>query len=298
MSRQQVLITGANGFLGNYLCKNLLAQQIPVVATSKGMCRLPYEGDEGFVYLPLDFTDINAVYSIIEKVQPTTIIHAGAMCKPDECEQNKEAAWLVNVTGTKYLLEAAATKNIHFIFISTDFVFDGSAECYNEEDNPNPVNYYGLTKMKAEALLANYNGPFAIVRTVLVYGKPLSGRSNLLTVVKQKLENKETYFVVNDQVRTPTYVNDLAWAIIQITAHKKEGIWHVSGQDVMTPFEMACSTADYLQLDTSFLKSIASSDLNQPAMRPPKTSFVLAKAKKELGYHPTSFTEGLRLTFD
>jgi dTDP-4-dehydrorhamnose reductase len=293
----QVLITGANGFLGHYLTANLLAQHIHVIATGKGACRLPFEEKVQFQYAELDFTDGDAVIALFEKVKPTVVVHAGAISKPDECELQKEKAWRVNVQGTINLLTAAALHHSHFIFVSTDFVFDGEKGMYKEEEKPNPVNYYGQTKLEAEALVSQYQGNWVIVRTVLVYGKPVSGRDNILSIVKGKLEKGEEYKVVSDQVRTPTYVEDLAAGITAIIQQQKKGIWHLSGDVVLTPFDMAVAVANYLELDNSLLKNVTANTFSQPARRPPKTGFEISKAKKELGFKPIPFSEGLRKMF-
>jgi dTDP-4-dehydrorhamnose reductase len=237
------------------------------------------------------------VHDVFEKYQPETVIHAGAMCKPDECEQHEWQAYSVNVEGTLNVLMNAAEHSCFFIFISTDFIFDGKKEMYKEDDLPGPVNFYGKTKLEAEEAVREYEFEWAIVRTVLVYGKPVSGRSNILSVVKEKLENGEEYKVVDDQVRTPTYVGDLATGIISIVEKKATGIYHISGEDVLTPYQMACLTADYLKLDKSLIKRVTAADFSQPAMRPQKTVFVIDKAKKELGYAPISFKEGMLRTF-
>jgi dTDP-4-dehydrorhamnose reductase len=293
----QVLITGANGFLGHYLTANLLAQHIHVIATGKGANRLPFERQEQFQYAELDFTDSDAVIALFEKVKPSVVVHAGAMSKPDDCELQKEKAWQINVAGTKNLLAAAALYHCHFIFISTDFVFDGEKGMYKEEDRPNPVNYYGQTKLEAEALVSQYHGDWAIVRTVLVYGKPLSGKDNILTIVKEKLEKGEEYKVVSDQVRTPTYVGDLAVGITAIIQQRQKGVWHLSGDEVLTPLDMAVAVVNYLELDSSLLKNVTADTFSQPARRPLKTGFEISKAKKELGFKPIPFSEGLRKTF-
>jgi dTDP-4-dehydrorhamnose reductase len=293
----QVIITGANGFLGHYLTAQLLAKNISVLATGKGDCRLPFANDTNFTYATLDFTNAATVMNLFTAYNPTVVIHAGAMSKPDECELNKETTWLTNVTGTANMLAVAAKYNCHFIYISTDFIFDGAKGMYTETDTPNPVNYYGHTKLAAEKLVQQYKNDWAIVRTVLVYGKPLSGRSNILTIVKEKLEKGEPYKVVSDQVRTPTYVEDLAHGIIAILEKKKTGIWHISGEEVITPYQMACATADQLGLNKQLLQEVTAASFTQPALRPPKTGFIIQKAKSELGYNPLSFAEGLQKTF-
>lgn len=293
----KILITGANGFLGHYLVPLLAAQGHEVLATGKGPCRLNQTATNGFAYAEMDFTDSESTVAIVLQFLPDIIVHAGAISKPDDCELNQSMAWHINTGGTQYLLRAAAGPKSFFVYISTDFVFDGERGMYTEEDQPAPVNYYGQTKLEAELAVKNYPHEWAIIRTVLVYGQPLAGRSNLLSIVKDKLEKGEGYKVVDDQVRTPTYVGDLAAGIAAVINHQARGIWHLSGSDVLTPYEMACQTAEYLGYDKRLLTRVTADTFSQPAKRPPRTGFTISKARRELGYTPVSFAEGLRKTF-
>lgn len=292
----KILITGANGFLGCYLTDLLLKKGYIVIATGRGKTRLLFN-NELFFYNALDFIDAKSVDKVIDEYKPEVVVHAGAMSKPDECELNKDLAYKTNVKGTVNLLKAAAKYQSHFIFISTDFIFDGDKGMYREEESANPVNYYGMTKAEAECEVKKYDYNWSIVRTVLVYGKPLTGRNNLLFVVKNKLENREVYKVVSDQVRTPTYIEDLVAGILAIIERKATGFYHLSGTDVLTPYEMACLTADFLKLDNGLLKKVTVKDFSEIAQRPLKTGLIINKAKKELDYHPISFKEGLKRTF-
>ncbi|HEX7845040.1 MAG TPA: SDR family oxidoreductase [Chitinophagaceae bacterium] len=292
-----ILITGANGFLGHYLVEQLLKSKQQVIATGKGDSRLPFNDDENFQYQAMDFTDPFAVHDVFEKFKPSVVVHAGAMSKPDDCEKGQWQAYTTNVEATITLLVNAEECKAHFIFISTDFVFSGEEGMYKEDDEPGPVNFYGKTKLEAEEAVKEYEYDWSIVRTVLVYGKPQAGRGNILTVVKDKLEKGEEYSVFDDQVRTPTYVEDLASAIVNIIEQKAKGVYHISGEDVFTPYEMACKTADHLGYDRSLIKKVTAAEFSQPARRPLKTGFIIEKAKRELGYSPVSFEEGLQKTF-
>jgi dTDP-4-dehydrorhamnose reductase len=293
----KVLVTGANGFLGYYLIEQLLAKKHTVIATGKGDCRLPFLQQAGFNYVSMDLTDPFNVHDVFEMHTPDVVIHAGAMSKPDECEQNQWQAYTTNTEGTLTVLMNAAEHKSFFLFVSTDFIFNGERGMYKEEEPPSPVNFYGKTKAEAEDAVKDYEHGWAIVRTVLVYGKPQVGRSNILTIVKEKLEKGEEYNVVDDQVRTPTYVEDLAGGIISIIENKIKGVYHLSGEDVLTPYQMACLTADYLGLNKALIQKVTAASFSQPAKRPAKTGFVIDKAKKDIGYQPTSFQEGLRKTF-
>ncbi|MGZ3839509.1 MAG: SDR family oxidoreductase [Flavisolibacter sp.] len=293
---QKVLVTGANGFVGYYLTEKLLQKGYEVVATGLGGCRLPFE-DNHLKYKTLDFTNSQAVESIFSEELPDVVIHCGALSKPDECEQNPEAALLANVTGTLHLLKAAGQSGSFFVFLSTDFVFSGEKGLYKEADERSPVNFYGETKLLAENAVMNYGFSWAIVRTVLVYGKPFLNRQNLLTSVAADLKKGRQLRIFGDQLRTPTYVEDLATGIVRILEKMATGVFHLSGEDILTPFDMAMAVARYLQLDISMISRIEEGDLVQPARRPLKTGLDIEKARRVLDYHPLSFEAGLRKTF-
>lgn len=293
----KILITGANGFVGHYLIELLLGNRVEIIATGRGECRLPFTGRPGFTYASMDFTNPYEVHDVFEKFRPQAVVHAGAQSKPDEAELDQMQAYLTNVEGTVHLLVNAAELKCFFLYVSTDFIFDGEKELYNEDDEPKPVNYYGKTKLEAEELVKDYDYDWAIVRTVLVYGNPFTGKPNILTVVKDKLQKGEAYNVVDDQVRTPTYVGDLAAGIVSILRKKAFGIFHLSGRDVLTPYQMAIQTASYLGLDPSLINRVTASNFTQPAKRPVRTVFDITKAEKEIRYDPISFEEGLVKTF-
>ena len=260
---QTVLITGANGFIGSYLSRILLPDY-NIVATGKGPCRLDINHPR-FRYKSMDFTNQNEVIEVLSSVQPDIIVHSGALSKPDECEQNKELAYHTNVTSTDFLLKEAYRLKSFFIFLSTDFVFSGEEGMYREDDSIAPVNYYGKTKVEAEALVKEYSFDWSIVRTVLVYGNPLGGRDNILTMVANNLKEGKPLKIFDDQVRTPTYVEDLAQSLKTIIDKKAIGIYHISGEDVRTPYQMAVEVAEHLTLDKSLIEKVTEQTFRQPA---------------------------------
>lgn len=291
------MITGSNGLLGQHLIKRLIeTTEHTIVATGRGVCRLPFEISDLYDYFTLDITDGVAANDFILSHQPDVIIHGAAMTQPDPCELNKIECWNVNVTATGFLTDAANKINARFIYISTDFVFDGVSGPYKETDEPGPVNYYGSSKLAAEKVVMESKLHWSIVRTVLVYGNILVGnRSNIITWVKDNLSQGKPIKVVSDQWRTPTYVEDLAKGILLVLEKNAEGIYHISGEEGMSPYDMAVATADYLHLDKSLMTEVNADSFTQPATRPIKTGFIINKAKKELGYQPISFKEALKL---
>ena len=293
----KILITGANGLLGQNAVQQLTTAGHTVTATGRGVCRLPAAG-KTYGYTDIDITDRRSVLTKVAAIKPEVIIHAAAMAQPDACELNKAASYDTNVNATRYFTTAAAAINAKLIYISTDFVFSGDDGPYRETDVPAPVNYYGETKWEAEQIVQQSNINRAIVRTVLVYGNILTGtRSNIVTWVKENLEKGNPIKVVSDQVRTPTYVEDLVSGIQLIVEKNASGIYHISGKEVLTPYDMAVQVAGYFGLNKALMEKVDAAVFTQPARRPLKTGFIIDKAEQELGYAPVSFMQGIRKMF-
>ena len=293
----KVLITGANGFLGQHLIDLLLREtQWTILATGRGASRLSFESNSRYCYASLDITDGWAVNRFFEEHRPDVVVHAAAMTQPDPCELNKPACWLHNVTATRFLLDAATITKSRFIYISTDFVFDGSSGPYRETDATAPVNYYGSSKLAAEKAVLESKLDSCIIRTVLVYGPMIFGtRSNVVSWVAEHLRNHQPIKVVGDQIRTPTFVKDLAKGVYLAMQYQSTGIYHVSGQDVLTPYDMAIATANYFNLNAELITKVTADTFTQPAVRPLRTGFIIDKARCEWGFEPISFSNSLAL---
>lgn len=290
----KILITGANGLLGQKLVRLLMQEKdISLLATSRGPSRLQGNIPD---YLSLDTEIAEDVQQVIGDFKPDVIIHTAAMTNVDTCEQDKEGCWRANVLAVENLVKAAELNQAFFIHLSTDFIFSGEDGPYSEEDTAQPVNYYGESKLASEEVVRNCKAPWAIIRTVLVYGiTPGMSRSNIILWVKGGLENGKTLQIVDDQLRSPTLAEDLAAACLLVARQKAEGIWHISGKEMLTPYEMAIQTADFFKLDKKLINKTDSSLFTQPAKRPPKTGFIIDKAQQHLGYKPHSFEEGIAL---
>jgi dTDP-4-dehydrorhamnose reductase len=291
-----ILITGSNGLVGRELIRAFDKQpQYTVIATSSSPDKIVLPD---VAFYQLDITDRKDVVELLSDLRPDVVIHSAAISAPDTCETDKELCNRVNIEGTQNVSDACKAIEAKMLFISTDFVFDGETGPYKEEDNPNPVSYYGWSKLEGEKITQTLT-QWSIVRTVLVYGDTVGlNRSNFVTWIKGALEKGEKIKVVNDQYRTPTYAPDLAYGIVKATewlvAGKGNEIWHISGpQPLISVYDMALQIATYYKLDSSLIEPIASASLNQPAKRPPTTGFILTKAEKHLNYKPIEFTNGL-----
>ncbi|MBC7720619.1 MAG: SDR family oxidoreductase, partial [Pedobacter sp.] len=233
----KILITGANGFLGQHLCTSLANKGFDVVATSRGDCRI--DNRNGIKYQSVDVTKKSAVIKILQDEQPDVVIHNAAMSKPDDCQNNQPECLLQNVDATRFLVDACQLRNIYFVYISTDFVF-GENGPHDEATTPAPLNFYGKSKLQAEQLVQQSGLPFAIVRPVFIYGKLLQGtKPTFIHWVQQNLQNGKHIKVVNDQQRTPTFVKDICDGIFAIINQKAQGIFHLAGKDIVSPYTMA-----------------------------------------------------------
>lgn len=293
------MLTGANGLLGQHLTKILLEKTVHhIIATGRGDNRMTVIDNERYTYAELDITDGVAVNRFLLSTMPEIIVHCAAMTQVDECELEPVACWNVNVTATRFLIEASKQCNAFFIFLSTDFVFDGEHGMYSEEAIPGPANYYGSSKVAAEKAVAASGLDYAIVRTCLVYGNiPGGHRTNIISWVKDNVSNQVPIRVVSDQWRTPTYVNDLANGIILIIDKRATGIFHISGDETLTPYDMANAVADYCGLEKKYISEVNALSFSQPAKRPSRTGFVIDKAKKQLGFMPMKFQNALAEIF-
>jgi len=288
---KKVLVTGANGFLGQHLCVFLKQRGYNVICTGRGLNRLPIRD---IVYEACDLTVEDEVTKLLKKYEPDVIVHAAAMSKPDECNNDKEACKKANINATAYLLKNTTA---HFIYVSTDFIF-GEDGPHSEDTIAHPLNFYGETKLASEKLVQESALLNTIVRPVFIYGKTWEGlRGSFLHWVKNNLEQSRPIKVVSDQRRTPTYVEDICRGLQVIIDKEIGGVYHLAGKDILSPYEMAITTAHVLGLDETLIEKVTADTFPEPVKRAKRSGLKIEKAQRELGYEPVSFEEGVRLTF-
>ncbi len=294
---KKILVTGSNGLLGQKIIYKLRQRKdVQAIATSKGENRLLVK--DGYIYESLDITSEKEVEAVFSKHRPDVVINTAAMTNVDACEDKKEECYKLNTESVEIMV-AAMEKIIpgsQFIHLSTDFIFDGKKGPYTEEDIPNPLSYYGISKFESETVVTESKLNWAIARTIIVYGiVDNMSRSNIVLWAKDALSKGQKINVVDDQFRSPTLAEDLADGCIAIADKRANGIFNLSGPDPMSILDLVYKVADFWKLDKSVINPIKSDTLNQPAKRPPRTGFIIEKAKKELNYAPHSFEAGLRI---
>ena len=291
----KILITGSNGLLGQKLLHKLRVDNtVELIATSKGENRV--SNNDGYIYVSLDITNKEEVENVIKEQQPDVIINTAAMTNVDLCEDEKQACNSLNVDAVGYLADVCAVIDAHLIQISTDFIFDGEDGPYKETDMPNPLSYYGLSKLKSEQLLQSHSVKWTVLRSIIVFGVGENlTKGNIVLWAKDALDKGDPLNIIDDQFRAPTLAEDLADICILAAKKKASGIFNASGKDIMSIYEIVERVAKYYLSSTDNLNKISTATLNQRAVRPPKTGFILDKSRNELGYNPHSFEECLAI---
>ncbi|MEC8610174.1 MAG: SDR family oxidoreductase [Bacteroidota bacterium] len=290
---KRILITGSNGLLGQKLI-HLLKKNYQLLATSLGNCLVSNQTE--FEYKPLNITDQKAINELVDDFKPEVIINTAAMTDVDGCEDNQKGCDELNVKAVDYLVQSCFRHNAHLIHISTDFIFDGEDGPYTETDLPNPLSYYGLSKLKSEKLIRQSSIKWTILRTIILYGTAENlQRNNIVLWGRKALKDGTALNIIDDQFRAPTLAEDLAQACLLAIDKQAYGVFNASGKDTMSIYEMVERMADFYKCYKSNINLISSSTLNQKAKRPPKTGFILDKSISELGYQPHSFEEGLQI---
>ena len=287
---KRILIVGSNGMLGQRLTEFYKRSGDVEIMTCSAE-------DESFIpnveYRKIDIREKADVKNVVMKFFPDVIVNAAAYTNVDGAETEKELAWKINVVGVKNIARYAQAIDAHVIHISTDYIFDGKNGPYYETDNPNPISYYGRTKLASENELAVSGVRHSIIRTNVLYGPAKYGRPDFVKWAVNSLRDGKNIRIVTDQFGNPTFIDDLVFGIDAIIERKAEGIYNIGGKDFVTRFEFTNIIADYFNLDKSLITPILTKELHQPASRPLKSGLLIEKAAAELDYNPHSIVESL-----
>ncbi|WP_292460354.1 dTDP-4-dehydrorhamnose reductase [Methanothermococcus sp.] len=230
----------------------------------------------------IDITNENKIKETIVDINPDFVINTAAITNVDLCETEREIAYKTNALAAKYIGEACKKLNIPLCHISTDYVFDGEKGNYVEDDEINPINYYGWTKAEGEKVLNELNHDLtSIVRISVPYCISPVKVNFFMWVLNTLKEGKEVNTVI-DQWNTPTYVPELMDGIVKIYERDVNGVLHFGGGEKVSRYEFTLKVAEIFGLDKSLIKPIRSSELGWKANRPADTSLISEKSEKLL----------------
>ncbi|MCB0729585.1 MAG: dTDP-4-dehydrorhamnose reductase [Ignavibacteriae bacterium] len=292
MIKNRILIIGSNGMLGQQVTSLFLNNDNYEIRLAS------FEDDSFFEELPYTKIDISnkiEVKKLFLDFFPDFVINLAAYTNVDKSETEKETCWNINVNAIEYLAKYCVPANSHLIHISSDYVFDGLNGPYAENDLPNPISYYGRSKLAGENIIKKFNIPSTIIRTNVLFGSARFGRPDFVKWVVNSLENKNNIRIVTDQINNPTFLDDIASAIKKICDTSKTGLYNIGGAELLNRYEFTERIAEYFNLDMNFVTPILTSELNQPAPRPLKSGLINLKAETELSYKPRLLNECFRL---
>ncbi len=283
---ERVLVTGASGLLGSRLVK----------AFSGGYEVIPTHNTHPIHpgSVRMDIVDGDEVLKVLEGARPEWVVHSAAETNVDKCETSKGLAWSVNAEGTRNIASACGKIGAKLVYVSTDYVFDGEKGHYGEEDEANPVNYYGITKLEGERFVRELCEGFVIARTSVLYGWH-PNKLNFATWVIDSLKSGKRISVVEDHYNSPTLADNLAETILEIVRAHATGMYHTAGSERMSRYDFAMKTAEVFGLDGSLVTPVKMEDLKVwVAKRPRDSSLSVDKARHELKVRLLDTQEGLR----
>jgi len=282
---ERLLVTGSSGLLGHIIV-NLVKNDYMVVPLYNTK---PLHSNA----LKLDITNLTEVSNLFYKLKPSAVIHTASETNVDKCETEKEHAWKTNVEGTRNIALACGKVGAKLVYISTDYVFDGEKGNYTEQDIPNPINYYGVTKLEGENQVIQNCKNYAILRTSVLYGWHPWKQNFATWTINQLKQNKETT-VVQDHYNTPTLADNLAEMAIETAQRDLQGLYHASGSERISRYGFARKIAKTFSLDSRLIKPIKMSQLTAwIAQRPKDSSLNTEKIQKQLTTKPLNISEGL-----
>jgi dTDP-4-dehydrorhamnose reductase len=282
------LVTGSAGLIGSQVVQDLIQKSHTVYScyhTQKPLQGIP---------TVLDLTDETQIIQTLEKIKPDKIIHLAAMTGVDLCETKQEIATLINTKATETLAKQAAKINAFFVYVSTDYVFDGINEMKKENESTNPLGFYGKSKLEGELVLNKLASNWCIARTSTPFGIHSTKKSFPLWV-KENLEAKKEIPVLVDQFTSPTYVPNLSKMLIEIATRQIVGLIHVSGATRISRYALAELVAHKLNLDKNLLIPTKIDAMNWKAPRPKDSSLDVSLATETLSEQPQKIEQSLEL---
>jgi len=291
MGLTKILVTGSAGLIGTQLVKDLLDDNVEVYS-----CYNKTKPKFGII-INLDLKKKDDIVSTMKRVKPDVVIHLAAITDVELCETNKELASIVNTKATEILALESEKCNAFFMYMSTDYIFDGKIGMKNEESKPNPINFYGKSKLDGEEVLKKITTPNIIVRTSTPFGIH-SKRISFPFWIKKNLELKKEIPILMDQYTSPSYVPNISKMMIEVINKKITGIIHLADSTRISRYDFAVLIAKKMNISQEFFKPIKIDQMNWKAQRPMDSSLDTTKAYKMLKNKPQKLEKSIELLFN
>lgn len=288
----EFLVTGAGGALGSVLMRELVGQQRSAEGIVSPSGPTPFRG----TVWSADLCDSRTYRERAIALAPKVIVHLGAVSVPTEAYRDPERARKVNVEATAILLAVAETVGAHFVYASSDLVFDGEAPPYDEDDAPEPTSIYGRTKLEAESHVLTYRRGL-VLRFPLLYGLPEAARKpTFFETVLDNLRNGRPTRLFHDEVRTPLWLDDAARTCARVAGTDLRGVMHVGGPESLSRYAMGQRVARAIGAPAHLLEMASRTELASPEPRPRDTSLDSPRHIARFGEPPgRPFDEALAL---
>ena len=291
MEIKKILVTGSAGLIGTQIVKDLLDNHKQVYS-----CYNKTKPELGII-THLDLTKKDDIVNTMNRIKPDVVIHLGAMTDVELCETETELAKKFNTDATEILALESEKYNTFFVYMSTDYVFDGKVGMKKENDKTNPINFYGKSKLDGERVFKKITTPNVIVRTSTPFGIH-SKKISFPIWVKKNLELKKEISVVVNQYTSPSYVPNISKMIIEIMERKITGIIHLAGATKISRYDFAVQICKIINANKQFLKLIKMDQIDWKAQRPADSSLSVSKANKILKNKPEKIEDSLKLLFN
>jgi len=284
------LVTGSAGLIGLQVVRDLAKQNHTIYSCYHD--EKPAHGTP----VKLDLVNLNDIKETINRIKPDTIIHLAAMTGVDQCETQQDLAMKINANATEIMAREAAKNHTFFVYVSTDYVFDGKSGMRKEDDMPNPLGFYGKSKLEGEHALNRLASGWCIARTSTPFGIHPKKKSFPLWV-KESMESNNEIPILVDQFTSPTYVPNLSKMLIEVATRQIAGVIHLAGVTRISRYDLAEQVAQRLNLEKKLLIPTKTDEMNWKAQRPKDSSLDVSFATEILDEKPQTIQQSLELFF-
>ncbi len=307
MTKHTIALTGATGIVGTRIIQQLLGSNYLIQAIMRSQ---PPTGHPAWqpqvLKTTMDLLTMSEqlLFDWMNTTRPAALIHCAAMTGMESCEIHVEDAYNLNTHVTRKLARVCARHHVHFIMLSTDYVFNGMyppGQLYRETDSVQPLNHYGNSKLQAEIAVqeeCSDQALWTICRTAMVYGSTHWTRTDFPTWIRTMLNQGKRIRVANDQINSPTYSEDLARMLIEVVKQQFKGIYHTTGSTPINRYHLACTVARHCNLDESLIESVPTSAMGEVIQRPLNVGLCIDKISHDLGIRPLALDEGLAVNWE